>query len=63
VVDVARAASVSVGTVSNVVSGTRNVRPETRERVERAIAELGFRPNTIARALIRRRTQTVRRRA
>jgi LacI family transcriptional regulator len=59
VVDVARAAKVSVGTVSNVVSGARNVRPETRERVERAIAELGFRPNTIARALIRRRTQTV----
>jgi DNA-binding LacI/PurR family transcriptional regulator len=59
VVDVARAADVSVGTVSNVVSGARNVRPETRERVERAIAELGFRPNTIARALIRRRTQTV----
>ena len=59
VVDVARAASVSVGTVSNVVSGARNVRPETRERVELAIAELGFRPNTIARALIRRRTQTV----
>ena len=49
----------SVGTVSNVVSGARNVRPETRERVEDAIAELGFRPNTIARALIRRRTQTV----
>jgi LacI family transcriptional regulator, galactose operon repressor len=59
VVDVARAANVSVGTVSNVVSGARNVRPETRARVERAIAELGFRPNTIARALIRRRTQTV----
>jgi LacI family transcriptional regulator len=48
-----------VGTVSNVVSGARTVRPETRERVERAIAELGFRPNTIARALIRKRTQTV----
>ena len=59
VVDVARAANVSVGTVSNVVSGARTVRPETRERVELAIAELGFRPNTIARALIRRRTQTV----
>jgi LacI family transcriptional regulator len=59
VVDVARAASVSVGTVSNVVSGARTVRPETRERVERAIAKLGFRPNTIARALIRQRTQTV----
>ena len=58
-VDVARAANVSVGTVSNVVSGARNVRPETRERVELAIAELGFRPNTIARALIRRRTTTV----
>lgn len=48
-----------MGTVSNVVSGARSVRPETRARVERAIAELGFRPNTIARALIRRRTQTV----
>jgi hypothetical protein len=48
-----------VGTVSNVVSGTRNVRPETRARVERAIAELGFRPDGVARALIRRRTQTV----
>lgn len=57
--DVARAARVSVGTVSNVVSGTRNVRPETRARVERAIAELGFRPDGVARALIRRRTQTV----
>jgi DNA-binding LacI/PurR family transcriptional regulator len=52
-----------VGTVSNVVSGARNRRHEMREQVERAIAELGFRPNTIARALIRRRTQTVRRRA
>ena len=48
-----------MGTVSNVVSGRRAVRPETRERVERAIADLGFRPNTVARALIRRRTQTV----
>jgi Bacterial regulatory proteins, lacI family len=40
VVDVARAANVSVGTVSDVVSGARNLRHEMREQVERAITEL-----------------------
>jgi LacI family transcriptional regulator, galactose operon repressor len=59
IADVARAAKVSTGTVSHVLSGARNVRPETRERVERAIAELDYRPNTIARALTSRRTRTV----
>jgi LacI family transcriptional regulator, galactose operon repressor len=59
IADVARAADVSTGTVSHVLSGARNVRPQTRERVERAIAELGYRPSTIARALTSRRTRTV----
>jgi LacI family transcriptional regulator len=57
--DVARAANVSIGTVSHVLSGARAVRPETRERVEAAIAELGFQPDSVARALVRRRTQTI----
>ncbi len=57
--DVARAANVSTGTVSHVLSGARAVRPETRERVEAAIAELGFQPDSVARALVRRRTQTI----
>jgi LacI family transcriptional regulator len=59
IADVARAADVSTGTVSHVLSGARNVRPQTRERVERVIAELGYRPSTIARALTSRRTRTV----
>lgn len=57
--DVARTAGVSVGTVSHVLSGSRTVRPATRARVEAAIAALHYRPNTIARALNRRRTQTI----
>ncbi|MBA2383021.1 MAG: LacI family DNA-binding transcriptional regulator [Chloroflexi bacterium] len=57
--DVADAAGVSVGTVSHVVSGARQVRPATRDRVNAAIAELGFRPNRVARSLTRSRTSTV----
>lgn len=57
--DVARLAQVSVGTVSHVISKSRYVRPETQERVEKAIARLGFRPNRVARALISQRTSTI----
>lgn len=57
--DVARLAGVSVGTVSNVLNRPRRVSPQTRARVEWAIAELGFRPNKVARALISQRTNTV----
>ncbi|MEU7867535.1 LacI family DNA-binding transcriptional regulator [Dactylosporangium sp. NPDC049140] len=49
--DVARAAGVSVATVSRVVNHERYIRPETREAVERAIADLGFRRNESARTL------------
>ena len=59
VVDVAARAGVSTGTVSNVLSGARHVRPETRARVEAALRELNFRPNHVARALSKRRTNTV----
>lgn len=58
-VDVARLASVSVGTVSNVLSGARYVRPETRASVERAMRELGFRPNRVAGWLRGRRTKAI----
>ena len=59
IADVAREASVSTGTVSHVLSGARVVRPETKRRVEDAIAKLGFQPDNVARALARRRTQTI----
>jgi LacI family transcriptional regulator len=49
--DVARAAGVSIASVSRVLNGRRNPRPETVERVQRAVAELGFVPDSAARAL------------
>lgn len=48
--DVAALARVSTATVSHVVNGTRNVGPETRRRVELAIAELGYAPGRTARS-------------
>ncbi len=54
--DVAALAGVSQRTVSNVVSGYVHVRAETRERVQRAIDELRYRPNMSARSLRRGRT-------
>lgn len=49
--DVACRAGVSVRTVSNVVNDYRYVAAHTRERVQAAIAELGYRPNLAARQL------------
>ncbi|MGY1593994.1 LacI family DNA-binding transcriptional regulator [Geodermatophilus sp. SYSU D00708] len=57
--DVAVRAGVSHQTVSRVINGHRNVAPQTRERVERAIRELGYRPNTAARALVTGSTRTI----
>lgn len=51
--DVARRADVSVKTASNVATGRVHVSDATRRRVQRAIDELGYRPNPIARALRR----------
>ena len=53
--EVAEAAGVSIATVSFVVNNTKRVTPETRERIERVMAELGFRRNVVARALASRR--------
>lgn len=49
--EVAEAAGVSVRTVSNVVSGHPHVSLDVRDRVTRAIAELGYRPSELARNL------------
>ncbi len=57
--DVARAAGVSMGTVSNVLNGTARVTPATRERVEAAIRELGFVRNGVARSLAAGRSSTL----
>jgi DNA-binding LacI/PurR family transcriptional regulator len=49
--DVARRARVSTATVSYVLNDSRPVGTETRERVLRAVKELGYRPSVIARGL------------
>ena len=57
--DVARAASVATGTVSNVLHNPDKVAPETRARVEQAIVDLGYVPNAAAQQLSRGRSGSV----
>ncbi|WP_428674320.1 LacI family DNA-binding transcriptional regulator [Roseibium sp.] len=57
--DVAEHAGVSVGTVSRVLAGEAAVKPSLREKVNAAIAALGYRPNVTARALRTSRTDVV----
>ncbi|TFB56289.1 LacI family DNA-binding transcriptional regulator [Cryobacterium sp. Sr3] len=59
VTDVALAAGVSRQTVSNVMNSPGIVRTDTRQRVEAAIAELGYRPHASARRLRTRRSSTI----
>jgi DNA-binding LacI/PurR family transcriptional regulator len=57
--DVAAEAAVSVATVSRVLNSTANVTPETLARVRAAVAKLNFIPNSLARNLSLRRTNTL----
>ncbi len=52
--DVARRAQVSIATVSRVINNSDKVVPETRALVNKAMAELGFKPNRVARRLRQR---------
>jgi LacI family transcriptional regulator len=57
--DVARVAGVSIASVSRVLNGRRNPRPETRDRVLQAVTDLGFVPDGAARALSARLKEVV----
>ncbi len=57
--DVARVAGVSYQTVSRVLNDSPNIRDSTRDRVQAAIDELGYRPSFAARALATSRTRTI----
>lgn len=57
--EVAKLAGVSHQTVSRVINDSPNVAPATREKVERVIAALGYRPSNSARALASNRTRTI----
>lgn len=57
--DVAKRAGVSPATVSRVMQGAKNVRPDTRERVQLAIDELGYVPSVAAQSLRSKRTRSL----
>ncbi len=57
--DVATLAHVSLSTVSYAINNTRPISAATRERIERAMVELDFRPNAIARSLASRRSRII----
>ena len=59
IADVAALAEVSIGTVSKVLNGRGQLRPETRDRVLAAAGQLGFRPSPLARGLLTGRTYWV----
>lgn len=57
--DVAKLAKVSHQTVSRVINQSADVTPETRDKVEAAIARLAYRPSAIARSMANGRTHTL----
>jgi LacI family transcriptional regulator len=57
--DVARAAGVSHATVTRLLKGYEGIRPETRDRVDEAIRDLGYRPNLTARTLTTGRSHRI----
>lgn len=57
--DVAKKAGVSAMTVSRVINGKKDVKPETRDKVLKAIEELGYVPNSLARSFVLQRTKTI----
>ncbi|MBK9925023.1 MAG: LacI family DNA-binding transcriptional regulator [Anaerolineales bacterium] len=59
VLDVAKRAGVAPITVSRVINNSGYISQSTRERVEAAVKELGYVPNTIARGLRSKRTHTL----
>ena len=57
--DVAKAANVSVATVSRVVNKQGGVRKQTEDRILRAISDMNYVRNAIARSMVRKETKTI----
>lgn len=57
--DVAEHAGVSIATVSRIINNLPGYSEKTKERVENAIKELGYKPNAVARGLVSSRTGTI----
>jgi LacI family transcriptional regulator len=58
-VDVARAADVSLKTASRVLNGSKDVSKEKAIRVQAVMARLGYRPNELARGLKAKRSAAI----
>jgi len=56
---VAKAAGVSTQTVSRVINERPDVAPQTRDRIRKVIAEIGYQPSALARSLIQQRSYTL----
>ena len=57
--DIARAAGVSLKTISRVVNGDPLVRPETRDRIERLFREMNYQPSVAARLMRAKKSDIV----
>src|SRR5450631_301494 len=57
--DIAKRAGVSSSTVSYVLSGKRPISEEVKQRVYQATQDLGYQPNSLARALVTKRTRII----
>lgn len=57
--DIAKRARVSPSTVSYVLSGKRPISEEVKQRVYQAMQDLGYQPNSLARALVTKRTRII----
>ncbi len=57
--DVAKAAGVSIATVSKVLNGYTTVNEKTKERVLQFVKDMQFHPNSAARSLVGRRSMTI----
>ena len=57
--DVAQLAGVSTATVSHVINGSKKLSPETTERVLRAISQVNYMPNTLAKSLRMGQSHTI----
>ncbi len=57
--DVAKHAHVSIATVSRIINNLPGYSEKTKQRVEKAIEELGYKPNAVARGLVNNKTRTI----
>jgi len=57
--DVAKKAGVSISTVSRVINKSKPVSLEARQKVLKAIEELGYKPNEVARSLVTRKSRLI----